>query len=197
MSETARDLTRLLAEHRSGDPEAFGRLMELAHAELERMARQQLRKAPPGRTLDTVALVNEAFLRLFDEEAVDWQSRAHFFGVMARAMRFIVVDHARRHSAAKRGGGAQRVTLATDLLAVTDQAELVLSVHRALEQLESFQERLARIVECRYFAGMNDDEIAAALGISERTVQRDWLRAQAWLRRVMEGEAPAGSGPGA
>jgi RNA polymerase sigma-70 factor, ECF subfamily len=180
------DLTRLLEAHRGGDQAAFGRLVELAHGELERMARQQLRKAPPGRTLDTVALVNEAYLRLLDESSIDWQSRAHFFGVMARAMRFVVVDHARRHSAGKRGGGALRVTLDSGFLAVADQAELVLAVHQALEQLESWNERLARIVECRYFAGMNDEEIAAALGLSTRTVQRDWLRAQAWLRRALE-----------
>jgi RNA polymerase sigma-70 factor (ECF subfamily) len=182
----AADLTRLLVAHRAGDSAAFGRLVELAHVELERMARQQLRKAPPGRTLDTVALVNEAYLRLLDESSIDWQSRAHFFGVMARAMRFIVVDHARRHSAGKRGGGALRVTLDSGLLAVSDQAELVLAVHQALEQLESWNARLARIVECRYFAGMNDEEIAAALDLSMRTVQRDWLRAQAWLRRALE-----------
>jgi RNA polymerase sigma factor (TIGR02999 family) len=180
------DLTRLLEAHRAGDQGAFGRLVELAHDELERMARQQLRKAPPGRTLDTVALVNEAYLRLLDEQSIDWQSRAHFFGVMARAMRFIVVDHARRRSAGKRGGGARPVTLDTGLMGVADQAELVLAIHQALEQLESFNERLARIVECRYFAGMNDEEIAAALDLSTRTVQRDWLRAQAWLRRALE-----------
>jgi RNA polymerase sigma factor (TIGR02999 family) len=184
------DLTRLLTAHRAGDPDAFGRLVELAHLELEKMARQQLRKAPPGRTLDTVALINEAYLRLHDESSIDWQSRAHFYGVMARAMRFVVVDHARRHGAGKRGGGARQVTLDSGLMAVAEQAELVLAVHQALEQLESFHPRLARIVECRYFAGMNDEEIAAALDFSTRTVQRDWLRAQAWLRRALE------SGPG-
>ncbi|MBP9144863.1 MAG: sigma-70 family RNA polymerase sigma factor [Thermoanaerobaculia bacterium] len=182
------NLTRLLKEHRAGDANAFGHLVELAHAELERMARQQLRKAPPGRTLDTVALVNEAYLRLFDEQSIDWQSRAHFFGVMARAMRFVVVDHARRHAAGKRGGGARLVTLDSAFVGVAEQAELVLAVHQALEQLETFNERLARIVECRYFAGMNDEEIAAALELSTRTVQRDWLRAQAWLRRALESE---------
>lgn len=189
MDRSDGDLTRILAAHRAGDREAFGRLVEVAHAELEKMARQQLRKAPPGRTLDTVALVNEAYLRLFDESSIDWQSRAHFYGVMARAMRFIVVDHARRHAAGKRGGGAHRVTLDSGLLAVSEQAELVLAVHRALEQLETFNERLARIVECRYFAGMNDEEIGAALDLSPRTVQRDWLRAQAWLRRALDGDS--------
>jgi RNA polymerase sigma factor (TIGR02999 family) len=180
------DLTRLLEAHKGGDREAFGRLVELAHLELERMARQQLRKAPPGRTLDTVALVNEAYMRLLDERSVDWQSRAHFFGVMARAMRFVVVDHARRHSAGKRGGQALRVTLDTGVAAVSEEAELVLAVHQALAQLEGWNERLARIVECRYFAGMSDEEIGAALDLSPRTVQRDWLRAQAWLRRALE-----------
>lgn len=188
--EAGGHLTRLLVAHRGGDREAFGRLVELAHDELERMARQQLRRAPPGRTLDTVALVNEAYLRLLDESSIDWQSRAHFFGVMARAMRFVVVDHARRHSAGKRGGDARRVTLDSKLLAVSEQADIVLAIHQALEKLESWNERLARIVECRYFAGMSDEEIAAALDLSARTVQRDWLRAQAWLRRTLE--APEG-----
>lgn len=182
------DLTRFLAAHRAGDSQAFGRLVELAHVELEKMARQQLRKAPPGRTLDTVGLINEAYLRLHDESSIDWQSRAHFYGVMARAMRFVVVDHARRHGAGKRGGDARRVTLDSGLLAVGEQAELVLAVHQALEKLESFNPRLARLVECRYFAGMNDEEIGVALDLSPRTVQRDWLRAQAWLRRALESD---------
>lgn len=180
------DLTRLLRLHIGGDREAFARLLELAQGELATMARQQLRRAPSGRTLDTVALVNEAYLRLFEQDAVDWQSRAHFYGVMARAMRFVVVDHARRHSADKRGGGVTPVTLDSERIGVDQQADLVLAVHQALEQLESFNERLARIVECRYFAGMSDEEIAGALGVSTRTVQRDWPRAQAWLRRVLE-----------
>lgn len=186
------ELTRLLVAHRAGDAEAFGRLVELAHAELAKIARQQLRKAPlvgGGRTLDTVALVNEAYLRLMDERSVDWQSRAHFYAVMARAMRFVVVDHARRRSAGKRGGGLVAIPLEPELAASlgdADQAELVLAVHEALEQLASFNERLARIVECRFFAGLGDDEIAEALGVSVRTVQRDWLRAQAWLRRALE-----------
>jgi RNA polymerase sigma factor (TIGR02999 family) len=184
-TERTGNLTRLLAAHRGGDREAFGRLFELAQGELETMARQQLRRAPPGRTLDTVALVHEAYLRLLDETSIDWQSRAHFFGVMAKAMRFVVVDHARRRSAAKRGGGAAPVTLDPELVGVAGQADLVLAVNQALEQLESWNERLARIVECRYFAGMSDEEIAEALGVSARTVQRDWLRAQAWLRRAL------------
>src|SRR5512139_3917558 len=108
MSAPTGELTRLLAAHRAGDGDAFARLVELAHGELARIARQQLRKAPfrdGSRTLDTVALLNEAYLRLVDEAAVDWQSRAHFYAVMARAMRFVVVDHARRRTAGKRGGG--------------------------------------------------------------------------------------------
>lgn len=180
------DVTRLLHAHREGDRDAFGQLVELAHGELAKMARQQLRKAPSGRTLDTVALVNEAYMRLLDQDSVDWQNRAHFYAVMARAMRFVVVDHARRHSAEKRGGDLQAVTLDPERMGFDQRAEVVLAVHQALEQLESFNERLARIVECRYFAGMNDDEIAAALEVSTRTIQRDWPRAQAWLRRALE-----------
>lgn len=185
----AGDVTRLLLAHRGGDREAFGQLVAMAHGELAKMARQQLRKAPSGRTLDTVALVNEAYMRLLDQGSVDWQNRAHFYAVMARAMRFVVVDHARRHSAEKRGGEMQAVTLDPERMGFDQQAEVVLAVHQALEQLESFNERLARIVECRYFAGMTDEEIGAALDVSTRTVQRDWPRAQAWLRRALEGPA--------
>jgi RNA polymerase sigma factor (TIGR02999 family) len=184
------ELTLLLARHRAGDGEAFGRLVELAHAELAAIARRELRRGPfpaRGRTLDTVALVNEAYLRLSDEGGVDWQSRAHFFAIASRAMRFVVVDHARRRSAGKRGGGWAAVTLDPELVGDAEQADLVLAVHDALEELASFNERMARIVECRFFAGLDDAEIAEGLGVSVRTVQRDWLRAQAWLQRALGG----------
>ncbi len=179
-------MTRLLHAHRDGNRDAFGQLVEIAYAELARIARRQLRKAPSGQTLDTVALVNEAYLRLIEQNPLDWQDRVHFYAVMARAMRFVVVEHARRHGAKKRGSELQAVNIDPERLAARDQQpEVILAVHTALERLESFNERLARVVECRYFAGMTEAEIAAALDTPLRTVQRDWPRALAWLRREL------------
>ena len=174
-------ITRLLHAHRAGDRGAFDELVPLVHHELQVMARRQLRRVPPGATLDTVGLVNEAYLGLVGDARVDWQDRAHFFGVVAQAMRWIVVDHARRAAA---------VDLDSAIVGFAEPAETVLAVDRALEQLASFNPRLARLVECRFFAGMSEEEIAAALGTSLRTVQRDWMRARAWLQRALDGERP-------
>lgn len=188
----AGDLTRLLRQHRAGDRGAFDELVERVHGELRRMARQQLRRARPGATLDTVALVNEAYLRLVEESGIDWQGREHFFAVAARAMRFVVVDRARRAGAQKRGAGEAHLALEDADLGRAEDAELVLGVHQAVERLATFNERLARLVECRFFVGLNDEETGRALGVTARTVQRDWLRAQAWLRSSLESPA-AGS----
>lgn len=184
-------ITRLLAAHRAGDGDAFDRAVARAYDELRVLARRQLRRAAPGHTLETGALVHEAYLRLGADGGLDLASRGHFFAVMARAMRFVVVDHARERGAQKRGGGVQRVTLEDVAAGAAGPAELVLAVHQAVEMLDSFAPRLARIVECRYFAGLADEEIAEALGVSARTVQRDWLRARAWLQRTLE-SPPAG-----
>lgn len=182
-------ITQLLRAHREGDRAAFDELVGLVHAELRTMARQQLRRMP-GQTLDTVGLVNEAYMRLVEDADVDWQNRAHFFGVVSRAMRWILVDNARRSSAEKRGGGQTEVELSADLIGFSHPAETVLAVHRAIELLEGVNARLARLVECRFFVGMSEEEIAEALGISVRTVQRDWLRAKAWLQRAIDGGVP-------
>ncbi len=179
-------ITRLLHAHRDGDRGAFDELVGLVHDELKVMARQQLRKVPPGQTLETLNLVNEAYLRLVDDARVDWQDRAHFFGVVSRAMRWILVDHARRAQAGKRGGGHVEVELDSQVVGFAEPAETVLAIHRAVELLESFNPRLARLVECRFFVGMSEEEIAEALGISVRTVQRDWRQARAWLQRALE-----------
>ena len=178
-------ITRLLHAHRGGDRGAFDELVPLVHDELRVMARRQLRRIPPGATLETVSLINEAYLKLVDGAGVDWQDRAHFFGVVSHAMRWIVVDHARRATAGKRGGGAVEVALDSAIIGFAEPATNVLAVDRALELLESFNPRLARLVECRFFAGMSEEEIAEALGVSIRTVQRDWTRARAWLHRAL------------
>ncbi len=187
-------ITRLLAAHRAGDRGAFDRLVELAYGELGRLARQQLRRMPGRRGLETGTLIHEAYLRLAAESGLELREREHFFAVMARAMRFVVVDHARRRSAAKRGGGLDLTTLESGVAAgASGEAapELVLAVHGAVETLDGFAPRLARIVECRFFAGFSDEEIAGALDVSVRTVQRDWLRARAWLQKTLA-ETPAG-----
>ena len=183
-------ITRLLHAHRDGDRAAFDELVEVLQRELRVMARQQLRRVPPGQTLDTLSLVNEAYLRMIGDVRVDWQDRAHFFAVVSRAMRWILVDRARRAGAARRGGGLASVALDSAVIGFTEPADTVLAIHRALELLETFNARLARLVESRFFAGMSEEEIAEALGISVRTVQRDWMRARAWLQRALDG-APA------
>jgi RNA polymerase sigma factor (TIGR02999 family) len=202
MSTDSGEITRLLRAHRDGDAVAFDELIPLVHDHLQRLARSQLRRLPPGGTLDTVALVNETYLRMVNEAGVDWQDRAHFFGITARAMRRVVVDHARAHFAQKRGGGQLQVTLDPELMGVsaeaekTEQAAAVLAIQEALEKMATFDERLVRIVECRFFAGMSGQEIAAALGISERTVDRDWRRARAWLLKLLDdggASPPSGS----
>ena len=186
MSE-AGEVTILLRALRDGRSDAFEQLVPLVYDELRRLAHGQLRRHRRGQTLDTSALVHEVYLKLVDQNGLDLRDRGHFLAVAARAMRQVVVDFARTRLAAKRGGGAANVTLDEALPAFEAQAEAVLDVDRALERLRSHSERLAAVVDCRYFAGLSEDETAAALGVSLRTVQRDWLRARAWLRRVLEG----------
>ena len=193
MSSQPGSITHLLVAHRQGDPEALDQLLPLVHQRLERLARYQIRSLKPGQTLDTVALVNEAYIEMVDETAIEWQSRAHFFGITSRAMRRIVVDHLRRRFSQKRGAGKVSVDVDPDLLGVEDKAELILGVHRALEKLSFLEPRLVQVVECRFFVGMTEDEIAAALGTSVRTIQRDWKRARAWLQKTLA-EASIGEG---
>ncbi len=185
-SDDPGSITRLLRAHRDGEREAFDRLVGIVYDDLRRMARQQMRRARPGQTLDTAGLVHEAYARLVEESGIDWQDRSHFYAVVARAMRFVVVDRARRRAAQKRGGGAAAVELDTGIAAEAPPAEIVLGVDQAIERLEGFNPRLARIVELRFFAGLDDGEIAAALDVSTRTVQRDWLRARAWLLKALD-----------
>lgn len=180
------DVTRLLQRHHQGDRDAFDRLVPLVYERLRQVARGQLARAGHRtQALDTVGLVNETYLQLADEYGVDWQDRAHFFAVCARAMRRILVDHARRRCAEKRGGGVAPVTLLPDAVAMEQPSEQLLAVDAALEGLAVFNERLARVVECRYFAGMTEEETAQALDSSLRTVQRDWMRARAWLLKAL------------
>ena len=184
--ETTDRITQLLLAHRDGDRDAFDRLLPVVYQELKKIARRQLGGGSPRQTLATTALVHEAWFQLVDEKSVDWADRAHFFAIASRAMRRIVVDHIRRAVAQKRGGDMQRVPLeAASIPVAGEEAGRILALDEALERLASFNERLSQLVECRFFGGMTEEETAAALGVSLRTVQRDWTRARAWLHRAL------------
>jgi RNA polymerase sigma factor (TIGR02999 family) len=179
------NITELLAAHRNGDPDAFDRLVPLVYGDLRRIASQQLRRLRGAATLDTTALVHEAYLKLVDQSRLEVDDRNHFFGVAARAMRQIVIDHARKRGAQKRGGGSSPVSLDDVQVAIHEQADLLLALDDALARLSLLNERLTRVFECRYFAGLSERETAEALAVSLRTVQRDWVKGRAWLRREL------------
>ena len=178
-------ITDVLRRAGEGESEAFDRLMRLVYHDLRRIARQQLR-GHNAQTLDTSALVNEAYLKLADQKAIEFNDRAHFFGIAARAMRQIIVDYARERLAQKRGGDQRRVDLDETRIAAVDDAESLIAVHEALSDLARHDERLVRVVECRFFTGLSEQETAEALGVSTRTVERDWARARAWLGRALK-----------
>ncbi len=156
--------------------------MSLLYDDLRRIARRQLLRGRPGATLNTTALVHETYLKLVNQAKVECESRGHFFNIVARAMRQIIVDHARRRQAEKRGGDQARVPLNEADAATGEEAAMLLELDQALTRLAAFDERLSRLVECRFFAGFTEEETAEALGTSRSTVQRDWIRAKAWLR---------------
>jgi RNA polymerase sigma factor (TIGR02999 family) len=179
------DITRLLHAHGEGDERALAELLPLVYGDLRRLARAQLRRAGPGHSLDTHSLVHEAYLKMVDRSRAEFNDRGHFFAVSATAMRQIVVDHARRRTRAKRGGEAVRESLDEATPAVADDAGRILEIDLALEKLATIDPRLVNVVECRYFAGLSEQETAEALEVSLRTVQRDWLKARAWLREAL------------
>jgi RNA polymerase sigma factor (TIGR02999 family) len=196
-------ISALLRAHRGGDRGALDRLMPLVYDDLRRLARRQLQDdGGRGRTLDTTGLVHEAYLRLAESTRAAWEGRGHFFAVAARAMRQIVVDYARERRAAKRGGGRRPDTLDEEHAAIESRADEILTIDEALAGLGALDAVLPRLVECRFFAGLTEEETAEALGLPLRTVQRDWARARAWLKRALAaashsaGGAPAG-GPAA
>ena len=184
------DLTRALLHASAGDEAAANWLWSQVYDELRRMARRQLRHERSAHTFSTTALVHESYLRLFDGASVDWQNRAHFFGVAARAMRHVLVDHARQRRALKRGGGQRAVTLEEQALAVEEQLDDLIALDTALERLEACDARLARVVECRYFGGLTNEETARTLGVASKTVERDWKKARAWLKCRLEERRP-------
>lgn len=179
----SQNITHLLKEWSEGDQHALDRLTPLVYEELRHQAARYLRRERPGHTLQTTALIHEAYLRLIDAKDVRWQSRAHFFAVAANLMRRILVDHARRRDANKRGGSQIRLTF-DEVLAVSKNSEVdLLAIDEALDKLAAIDEQQARVVELRFFSGLSVEETAAALGVSPKTVKRDWSVARAWLRR--------------
>jgi RNA polymerase sigma factor (TIGR02999 family) len=183
-------VTEILLQARGGDRAALDRLMELVYDELRAIAHQKLGFEATGHTLDTSALVHEAYLKLVDQRRVDWQNRAHFFAVAALAMRRILVNHAESRRAAKRGGAvAARPLDDATLVAMDVKDDDLLALDEALGRLERFNERGARVVEYRFFGGLGYEEIASAMGLSTITVRRAWDSARAWLRRELTGSA--------
>jgi len=181
------NITHLLKEWSAGDRRALDRLTPLVYEELRHQAARYLRRERRGHTLQTTALIHEAYLRLIDANDVNWQSRAHFFAIAANLMRRILVEHARRRDADKRGGSQVRVQL-DEALAVADEADIdLLAIDEALDRLAAIDPQQARVVELRFFSGLSVEETAAALGVSPKTVKRDWSVARAWLRREIGG----------
>ncbi len=181
-------ITGLLREWRSGEPGALEKLIPLIQPELQRLAHHYMSRERPGHTLQTTALLDDAYLHLADKDHPQWQNRAHFFAAAAQSMRRIMVDHARQRQALKRGGGAIRVTL-DEAAAVTEtRADELLALDEALEKLATFDHRKAQVVELRYFGGLTMEEIAEVLKIHVNTVTRDWTAARAWLLAALSGE---------
>ena len=179
------DVTQLLNEIAKGDSGAAEKLLPLVYAELHRLAASYMRRERPDHTLQATALINEAYLRLCKEDA-DWDNREHFIGMAANVMRHVLVDHARAHKAKQRDGGMKRVELEDDLAISVEKMDEVLSLDEALKSLELLQPRQVRVVELRYFAGLSMEQIASLLGVSERSVKRDWSLARIWLFRELK-----------
>jgi RNA polymerase sigma-70 factor (ECF subfamily) len=175
----AADVTELLHRFANGDKEAEADLMPRVYRELHKIARAYLRRERPDHTLQATALVHEAYLRLTSQREIDWKNRAHFFGIAAQMMRRILVDYARQRGAGKRGG--VHISLDEGLMISDDQCALVTDLDEALQRLARLNERQARVVELRFFSGLTEEEIGEVLGLSSRTVKRDWTMARAWL----------------
>lgn len=183
------DLTQLLVDWSNGDRAALDKLMPLIDEELRRLAHRYMRHERAGHTLQTTALVNEAFLRLVNRKNLQWQNRAHFFGIAAQLMRTILVDHARSHASAKRGGGARKLELNEALVVSQQKASEVIALDDALNQLALIDPRQSRIVELRFFGGLTVEETAEVLHVSPVTIKREWSTAKAWLYRELADQA--------
>ena len=190
-SELQHEVTQILQDWKEGDPEAPDRLLPLVYDEMRRLARIHLAKERPGHTLQPTALVNEAYLRLVDQTRVNWQNRSHFYGIAASMMRRVLVDHARAHATEKRGGGAIRLSIDDVQVPLDERAADFVALDEALKRLSQFDERKSKVVEMRFFGGLNDEEIAEVLGVTTRTVLRDWKKARLWLYRELSVSKPS------
>ena len=187
----ANDITQLLQAWSDGDERALDKLIPLVHRELHRLAKRYMRHERPGHTLQTTALVNEAYLRLVDAGKVNFQNRAHFFAVAAQLMRRILVEFARRQGAQKRGGEVQRVSLEESLVVYGERGADLVALDDALQALAALDARRSRVVESRFFGGLSVEETAEVLRVSPETVMHDWKLAKAWLRRAMSADKQA------
>jgi len=189
MPKPSPNVTELLRAWTAGEKAALDQLIPVVYDELRRQASRYLRRELPGHTLQTTALVNEAYMRLVDQKNVQWQNRAHFFGISAQLMRRILVDHARAKHRAKRGGADLRVTLDEATAVVRDREIDLVALDEALNRLAKIDLQQSRVVELRFFSGLNVEETAEALRVSPATVKRDWSVAKAWLYREISGSA--------
>ncbi|MDQ1728560.1 MAG: hypothetical protein QOD33_685 [Pyrinomonadaceae bacterium] len=188
-ADAPHEITQLLAEWGNGNQTALDKLYPLVYAELHRMARHYMKRERQDHTLQTTALINEAYVRMVDQKNVHWANRAHFFAISAQIMRRILIDHARRNAYAKRGGAAQQVSLDEAAVVAEDGGSLLLLLDEALQRLAKLDPRRSQIVELRYFGGLNNQEISGVLKVSENTVTRDWNMARAWLYQELSGGA--------
>jgi len=182
-------ITQLLAEWIDGNQAALDELYPLVYNELHRLARRYMSRERKGHTLQATALINEAYVRLVDQKNVHWANRSHFFAISAQIMRRILIDHARRHAYAKRGGGAQQVSLDDVAMVARDLSSDLVQLDEALKTLAKMDARRCHVVELRYFGGLSNEEIAGVLKVSENTVTRDWNLARAWLYQHLSGSA--------
>jgi RNA polymerase sigma factor (TIGR02999 family) len=187
----AGNVTRLLVKAGGGDAGALNELVPLVYDELRRVAERQIRRERQGHTLGASGLVNEAYLKLVDQIRVDWQSRQHFYSVAARAMRQILIDYARRRKAEKRGAGWDRTSIGEKQIGLNSPLEELLALDEALDRMGAMDERMRQVVEYRYFCGLTEKETSELLGVNLRTIQRDWLKARAWLYRELYEKQPS------
>lgn len=183
--EPQHDVTKILRDWNEGDPNAPERLMPLVYDEMRRLARTFLSRERDSHTLQPTALVNEAYLRLVDQTRVNWQNRAHFYGIASRMMRRVLIDHARAHATEKRGGGTIRLSIDDVQVSLEERATSFVALDDAMKRLEQMDERKCKVVEMRFFGGLSDEEIAEVLGVTTRTVLRDWKTARLWLYREL------------
>ena len=188
VQKPSENITELLASYGRGNKESLDQLMPIVYDELRRRAARYLRGEQAGHTLQTTALIHEAYVRLVDQRNMQWQNRAHFFGIAAQMMRRILVDHARSKKRVKRGGSEIRVSLDDVIVAAKGQDLDIVALDEALDRLAQLDEQQSRVVELRFFSGLSVEETAEVMGISKSTVKRDWSMAKAWLHRELSGK---------